>query len=137
MPIIHIIDSIKFLIYFDDHLPPHFDQIEVIGNTIGWKNTGIYATNFEGEKQFFHLDIDPIVLFENSTFDESKNLQIGKLIKAERKTAGLTQAELAQKSGTSKHYISRLENDKSDIELLTLKKIIEGGLGKELHIQIT
>lgn len=24
MPTIHLIDSIKILIYFDDHLPPHF-----------------------------------------------------------------------------------------------------------------
>lgn len=24
MPTIHIIDSIKIMIYFDDHLPPHF-----------------------------------------------------------------------------------------------------------------
>lgn len=27
MPTIHILDSIKLLIYFDDHLPPHFHAI--------------------------------------------------------------------------------------------------------------
>ncbi|HFA51958.1 MAG TPA: XRE family transcriptional regulator [Bacteroidetes bacterium] len=113
-----------------------FKQIEIIGNTIGWKNTGLYLKNISGEKQFFHFDLDPIVLLENSTPDESRNLKIGKLIKAARKEAGLTQEELARKSGTSKHYISRLENSKSDIELLTLKKIIEAGLGKRLSIQI-
>lgn len=58
------------------------------------------------------------------------------MIKQARKDAGLTQEELAQKSGTSKHYISRLENNKADIELLTLKKIIEAGLGKRLQIAI-
>ncbi len=47
----------------------------------------------------------------------------------------MTQSELALKSGTSKHYISRLENNKSDIELLTLKKIVEAGLGKKLVIE--
>jgi hypothetical protein len=24
MPVVHIIESIKILLYFDDHLPPHF-----------------------------------------------------------------------------------------------------------------
>lgn len=113
-----------------------FDQIEIIGNTIGWKNTGIYTKNIDGELQFFHYDIDPIVLFENSVVDESRSLKIGQLIKQARKKAGLTQRELAQKSGTSKHYISRIENDKSDIELLTLKKIVEAGFGKKLQIHI-
>lgn len=27
MPTIHLIDSIKILIYYDDHLPPHFHAI--------------------------------------------------------------------------------------------------------------
>ena len=45
----------------------------------------------------------------------------------------MTQEELAQKSGTSKHYISRIENDKSNIEVMTLKKIVEG-FGKRLEI---
>ena len=68
--------------------------------------------------------------------DTSRNLQLGKMIRSARKEAGLTQEELANRSGTSKHYISRLENDKSDIELLTLKKIIEAGLGRKLKLQI-
>ncbi len=113
-----------------------FNQIEILGNTLGWKNAGIYTKNFEGEKVFFHYDIDPIVLFEESKFDENRNIKIGMMVKEARKEAGLTQEELAKKSGTSKHYISRLENNKSDIELLTLKKIIEAGLGKKLRIQI-
>ncbi len=114
-----------------------FRKIEIIGNTIGWKNTGLYLNNLHGEEEFFHYDLDPIVLFENSEPDESGNLRIGRMIKSARKMAGMTQAELAQRSGTSKHYISRLENSKSDIELLTLKKIIEAGLGRKLTIQIS
>jgi len=113
-----------------------FNQLEILGNTIGWKNVGIYSKNYIGEEVFYYYDLDPIVLFENSKRDEERNLQIGLLVKKERKKAGMTQKELAKKSGTSKHYISRLENDKSDIELLTLKKIIEAGLGKELRINI-
>jgi len=113
-----------------------FSQIEILGNTIGWKNTGVYDENYEGERVFFHYDVDPLVLFESSKFDENRNIKIGMMVKEARKEAGLTQEELANKSGTSKHYISRLENNKSDIELLTLKKIIEAGLGKKLSVQI-
>ncbi len=113
-----------------------FQQVKIIGNTLGWSNTGIHAENFDGEEEFYSYDIDPIVLFQNSVLDQSRNLSIGKTIKSARKKAGLTQQQLAEKSGTTKHYISKLENNKSDIELLTLKKIIEAGLGKELSIQI-
>ncbi len=116
--------------------PAAFQQVEIIGNTLGWKNTGIHAENYEGETEFYSYDVDPIVLFEHSVPDESRNLSIGSIIKSARKAAGMTQQELAEKSGTSKHYISRLENNKSDIELLTLKKIIEAGLDKTLTIQI-
>jgi len=113
-----------------------FNQIEIIGNTIGWRNTGIYSKDYEGKDVFYEYDIDPIVLFDYSTIDEERLIKIGEMLKKARKEAGLTQAELAKKSGTSKHYISRLENNKSDIELLTLKKIIEAGLDKKLKIQI-
>ena len=113
-----------------------FRKIEVIENTIGWKNVGITLKDIEGNEQFYYFDLDPIVLYEFSKPDESRNLKIGQLIRSERKKAGLTQDELAKRSGTSKHYISRLENNKSDIELLTLKKIIEAGLGRDLKIEI-
>jgi len=52
-----------------------FQQVEIIGSTLGWKNTGIHAENYEGEAEFYPYDIDPIVLFENSVPDESGNLQ--------------------------------------------------------------
>jgi len=53
-----------------------------------------------------------------------------------RLSLGLTQQELAVMSGTTRNYISRIENDRSDIELGTLRKIIETGLGKQLSIVI-
>ncbi len=114
-----------------------FNQLELIGNSIGWKNTGVYSKDFEGKEEFYYYDLDPIVLFNYSSIDESRSLKIGKTIKIARKKAGLTQSELAIRSGTSKHYISKLENSKSEIELLTLKKIIEAGLGKKMKIQIS
>ena len=47
---------------------------------------------------------------------------------------GLTQEELAQKCGTNKSYISRIENDASDIKLSTLIKIVTTGLGGHLKL---
>ena len=50
--------------------------------------------------------------------------------------SGLTQQELAIKSGTTRNYISRIENDRSDIEIATLRKIVETGLGQQLDVRI-
>jgi len=58
------------------------------------------------------------------------------MIKQSRMEMGLIQEELAQKSGTTKHYISRLENNRTGLELSTLKRIIEGGLDKKMKIII-
>ena len=84
------------------------------------------------------LDLDPVVLYDQSASDEHRNRRyyVGELLKSARTQAGLTQEELAYKSGTTKNYISRVENNKSDIELGTLRKIIEIGLGKKLEISI-
>ena len=48
----------------------------------------------------------------------------------------MTQEELADKTGTKKSYISRIESGKSDIQLSTFYRIIEIGLGKTLNIAI-
>lgn len=113
-----------------------FGQIRIIENTVGWPNIGLYAEDENGERVFYPYDLDPIVLYQNSKLDQERSLVIGMMIKQARKEEGLTQEELAAKSGTSKHYISRIENSKSDIELLTLKKIVEAGLGRKLQVQI-
>jgi DNA-binding XRE family transcriptional regulator len=68
--------------------------------------------------------------------EESKAFMIGELIKAERIRANMTQEELAKKTGTQKSYISRIERGKSDIQLSTLFKLIEEGLGKKLNLII-
>lgn len=68
---------------------------------------------------------------------ESRSFMIGELIKEERKRAKLTQEELAEKVGTKKSYISRLENGKIDIQLSTFFRIIEEGLGKRVNISFT
>jgi len=60
---------------------------------------------------------------------------IAERLKEERSKAGLTQQQLADKIGTKKTYISRLENGKADIQLSTLFRIFEG-LGKKVSITV-
>ncbi|MDX2245776.1 MAG: DUF2442 domain-containing protein [Bacteroidia bacterium] len=53
-----------------------FSQLEILGNTIGWRNTGVYSKDFEGETIFYPYDIDPVVLYENSLPDETRDIRI-------------------------------------------------------------
>jgi predicted transcriptional regulator len=46
----------------------------------------------------------------------------------------LTQEQLAMRSGTTRFYISRIENNKTDVEMSTFRKIIEAGLGTHLRL---
>ena len=62
----------------------------------------------------------------------AKAFVIGEMIKEARKEAHMTQEALAKKTGTKKSYISRLENGKIDIQVSTLFKIFEKGLGKRI-----
>jgi HTH-type transcriptional regulator / antitoxin HipB len=67
---------------------------------------------------------------------KAKAFVVGEMIKEARKEAHLTQEELAEKTGTKKSYISRLENGKIDIQISTLFKIFEKGLGKKLGFTV-
>jgi HTH-type transcriptional regulator / antitoxin HipB len=60
----------------------------------------------------------------------------GELLKEQREKSNLTQAQLAEKTGTKKSYISRVENGHTDIQLSTFYKLIETGLNKKIKIVI-
>lgn len=69
-------------------------------------------------------------------FDEGyQNFKIGVLFKVSREQAGLTQAEVAQKLGTKKSAISRIENHAENITLSTLHKYAKA-LGKKVNLEI-
>ena len=68
---------------------------------------------------------------------KAKAFAIGEIIKDERKQSNMTQEELAKKTGTQKSFISRIENGHSDIQLSTLYKLIEQGLGKKINLSIS
>ena len=62
--------------------------------------------------------------------------KIGLLIRQARESKKMTQEELANRTGTRKSFISRIENGHSDIQLSTLYKLIEQGLGKKISLSI-
>ena len=63
-----------------------------------------------------------------------KVFKLGLIIEQQRYILNLTQDQLAAKCGTKKSYISRIENEGSDIRLSTLMKIVEEGLGGRIEI---
>lgn len=67
---------------------------------------------------------------------EYEIFKIGAMIQAARKRKGLTQEELAEKVGSTKSYISKIENDIKEARLSTLQKIIKEGLGGKLELKI-
>jgi ribosome-binding protein aMBF1 (putative translation factor) len=62
--------------------------------------------------------------------------KLGAMIQEARLKKGFTQDELAIRVGTTKSYISKIENNIKEARISTLKKIIELGLGGELQLTI-
>ncbi len=65
-----------------------------------------------------------------------ETFKLGVMIQELRKAQGLTQEQLAEKCGTTKTYISRIENNASDIRLSTLMRIIREGFGRNLKLSV-
>lgn len=69
--------------------------------------------------------------------EEYESFKLGVLIQEMRKERGMTQEQLALKCGTTKTYISKIENNASDIRLSTLMRIVRQGLGGHLKLSLT
>jgi DNA-binding XRE family transcriptional regulator len=67
---------------------------------------------------------------------EFEAFKLGVILQDMRRQQKLTQEQLAKKCGTTKTYISRIENDASDIRLSTLMRIIQEGLGGHLKLTV-
>jgi len=67
---------------------------------------------------------------------EFEAFKLGVLIQQARLEKGMTQEELAEKCGTNKGYISKIENNVKKIRLSTLQRIVEIGLGGHLDLSI-
>lgn len=86
-----------------------------------------------------HLDqrYGKIGTAERADFEiKAKAFAIGEIIREARREAHLTQEQLAERTGTKKSFISRIENGHSDIQLSTLYKLLEIGLGKRVNLTI-
>lgn len=70
-------------------------------------------------------------------FEEGyETFKLGVMLQELRKERNMTQEELAEKCGTTKNYISRIENDASDIRLSTLQRIVRDGFGGHLKLSV-
>ena len=65
-----------------------------------------------------------------------ENFKLGTLLREARLEKGLTQSELADKVGTTKSYISKIENNIKEVRLSTLQRIVQLGLGGHLDFSI-
>ena len=67
---------------------------------------------------------------------EFESFKIGLLLRKAREEKMLTQEQLAQLVEKKRTFISRLENDGSNMTLKTLFEIVEKGLGGKVQISI-
>jgi len=70
----------------------------------------------------------------NAYEEKAQMFIIGEMLKDARIEAKLTQEQLAEKAGTKKSYISKIENAKGNIQLSTLIRIFETGLNRKIGL---
>ena len=90
------------------------------------------AKNFD---ELLDIKYGKIGTIRRDDFEEQAQYYvISEMLKTARHEAKMTQEQLAEKTGTNKSYISRLENGHCDIHLSTLYRIFEFGLGKRINL---
>jgi len=67
---------------------------------------------------------------------EYEAFRLGVLLEEARLKLGLSQEEVAKRCGTNKSYISRIENDATDMRISTFMRIVQQGLGGQLELSI-
>ena len=93
--------------------------------------------NLTSLEEFTTQHYGPKGTVKRDEFEEGyENFKLGFMLQEARKKAGLTQDELAQKAGTTKSYISKIENNIKEVRLSTLQKIVELGLGGKVELSI-
>ncbi len=95
-------------------------------------------TDYKGIKSFDELierEHGKIGTDSRNEYEEKAQMFIvSEMLKEARKSANLTQEELAVKAGTKKSYISKIENAKGNIQLSTLIRIFEKGLNRKIGL---
>jgi DNA-binding XRE family transcriptional regulator len=94
----------------------------------------INITTFE---EFLNQEYGKIGTPKRDKYEQGfEAFKLGVMLQEMRKQQNMTQDQLAKKCGTTKTYISRIENDASDIRLSTLMRIIQEGLGGHLKLVV-
>ena len=115
-----------------------FKKVTLRNQTLSWKNIKIELTDINGDKKSHAYELSPDIVYDNSlpTQETKHKFFFGSIIRNTRIKKGLSQQDLATLSGTSKTYISRVENNLIEPEFSTLYKIVELGLGKKIKVEI-
>ena len=82
------------------------------------------------EKEYGQIGIDS----RNEYEEKAQMFIVSEMLKEARKDANLTQEQLAERAGTKKSYISKIENGKGNIQLSTLIRIFEKGLNRKIGL---
>ena len=87
--------------------------------------------------QFIEKEYGPVSSKKRKVFEKGyETFKLGVMLQEARKKKGLTQEELALKIGTTKSYISKIENDIKEIRLSNLLKLVEVGFDGKLELNI-
>lgn len=93
--------------------------------------------NIETLDEFIYKELGTEGTATREEFEQGfEEFKIGFLLQQARLEKGLTQQELADKCGTNKGYISRIENNVKEVRISTLRRIVEIGLGGHLQLNI-
>ena len=91
--------------------------------------------NIQSFDELINLEHGEIGTERRSSYEENSQMFIiSEMLKEARKDANLTQEQLAEKTGTKKSYISKIENGKGNIQLSTLIRIFEVGFNKRIGL---
>lgn len=91
--------------------------------------------NIQSFDELINLEHGKIGTESRNVYEENSQMFIiSEMLKEARKDANLTQEQLAEKTGTKKSYISKIENGKGNIQLSTLIRIFEVGLNKRIGL---
>ena len=87
----------------------NFKKLKLRNYTLSWPNIEIKVKGENGENLTLPYEIGADVLYELSEdMREPSKFRYGRLIRSARLKAGLTQEQLAMRSGTTRFYISRI-----------------------------
>ena len=96
-----------------------------------------HKKNIKSLDQFIEEQYGKKGIPKREKFDKGfESFKLGYMIQQARLEKGMTQEELAEKCGTNKGYISKIENNIKEVRISTLQKIVELGLGGHLQLSI-